>query len=83
MERQQILSGVIEALKENFDCNEVKEESHLIDDLGLDSLDCVELLMALETKLEISIPDEKESILIGRTTVKDWVDYIQFEIIGG
>ncbi len=38
--------------------DEVKEESKFIEDLGADSLDVVELVMALEDKFDIQIPDE-------------------------
>lgn len=53
---------------------EVSLEASVIDDLGADSLDIVELLMALEEEFEITIPDEdSESI----TTVKEIVDYVK------
>ncbi len=54
--------------------DEVKLESNFVEDLGADSLDVVELVMALEEKFEIEIPDsEAEKI----QTVKDVVDYIE------
>ncbi|RCX20025.1 acyl carrier protein [Anaerobacterium chartisolvens] len=53
---------------------EVAMESSFIDDLGADSLDLVELIMALEEEFDIEIPDsEAEKI----TTVGDAVDYIK------
>ncbi len=53
---------------------EVKNESSFVDDLGADSLDTVELVMALEEEFETEIPDEEaESI----TTVQAAVDYIE------
>ncbi len=53
---------------------EVKSESSFVDDLGADSLDTVELVMALEEEFETEIPDEEaESI----TTVQAAVDYIE------
>jgi len=63
---------VVEQLNVNED--EVKLESDFVEDLGADSLDVVELVMALEEKFEIEIPDsEAEKI----KTVKDVVDYIE------
>lgn len=53
---------------------EVNMESSFIDDLGADSLDIVELVMALEEEFEIEIPDaDAEKI----ATVSDAVDYIK------
>ena len=52
---------------------EVKLKASFIDDLGADSLDTVELVMAFEEEFEIEIPDEEaESI----ATVRNVVDYI-------
>lgn len=54
--------------------DEITMESSFIDDLGADSLDIVELIMALEEEFEIEIPDnEAEKI----TTVGDAVEYIK------
>lgn len=53
---------------------DVTMESSFIDDLGADSLDIVELIMALEEDFNLEIPDsEAEKIL----TVKDAVEYIK------
>ena len=52
---------------------EVKSEAAFIDDLGADSLDTVELVMAFEEEFEIEIPDEEAE---GIQTVKNAVDYI-------
>ncbi len=43
----------------SVDADEVKMESSFIDDLGADSLDIVELIMAFEEEFEVEIPDEK------------------------
>ena len=51
----------------------VQEDSSFIDDLGADSLDTVELVMAFEEEFEIEIPDEEAE---GIQTVKNAVDYI-------
>jgi acyl carrier protein len=54
--------------------DEITMESSFIDDLGADSLDIVELIMALEEEFDLEIPDsEAEKI----TTVGDAVDYIK------
>ncbi|WP_291954192.1 acyl carrier protein [Mahella sp.] len=54
--------------------DEVKLESSFIDDLGADSLDIVELIMALEEEFDMEIPDEEAEKL---TTVNDVVEYIK------
>ena len=53
---------------------EVKNEASFVEDLGADSLDTVELVMALEEEFETEIPDEEAEKI---TTVKDAIDYIQ------
>ena len=53
--------------------DEVKSESSFVDDLGADSLDTVELVMALEEEFETEIPDEDAEKL---TTVQESIDYI-------
>ena len=50
--------------------DEVKDDASFVEDLGADSLDTVELVMALEEEFETEIPDEKI------TTVKEAIDYI-------
>jgi acyl carrier protein len=58
----------------NVSPEEVKPEARFVEDLGADSLDVVEMIMALEEKFEIEIPDsEAEKI----QTVQDVVDYIE------
>jgi acyl carrier protein len=53
---------------------EVTSEAKFIDDLGADSLDTVELVMALEEEFGIEIPDEEAEKI---TTVRLAIDYIQ------
>ena len=53
---------------------EVTDEASFIDDLGADSLDTVELVMALEEEFDIEIPDEDAEKI---TKVKDAIDYIK------
>ena len=53
--------------------DEVSLESSFVDDLGADSLDTVELVMALEEEFETEIPDEDAEKI---TTVQQAIDYI-------
>ncbi|MGE8356361.1 MAG: acyl carrier protein [Microvirgula sp.] len=52
---------------------EVKNDSSFVDDLGADSLDTVELVMALEEEFECEIPDEDAEKI---TTVQQAIDYV-------
>jgi acyl carrier protein len=52
---------------------EVLESASFVEDLGADSLDTVELVMALEEEFECEIPDEEAEKI---TTVKEAIDYI-------
>ena len=54
--------------------SEVKNESSFVNDLGADSLDTVELVMALEEEFGVEIPDEDAEKI---TTVGDAVKYIE------
>ncbi len=76
MEREEILEKVKAVIVEqlNVEEDDVTEDASFVDDLGADSLDIVELVMALEEEFGISIPDEEaESI----KTVGDAVNYIE------
>ncbi|MBK8014775.1 MAG: acyl carrier protein [Deltaproteobacteria bacterium] len=53
--------------------DEVKAEASFIDDLGADSLDIVELVMAMEEEFELEIPDEEAENI---KTVGDAIKYI-------
>ena len=59
--------------------NEVKLESSFVDDLGADSLDVVELVMAIESEFEIEISDEDYDKV---STVGDVVEYIRERVEG-
>ena len=52
---------------------EVSNESSFVEDLGADSLDTVELVMALEEEFETEIPDEEAEKI---TTVQEAIDYV-------
>lgn len=56
------------------DPNKVTLEASFVDDLGADSLDTVELVMALEEKFGLEIPDEEAEKL---TTVGEAIEYIE------
>lgn len=69
---EEVREVVVEQLNVNPD--EVKLEAKFVEDLGADSLDVVELVMALEEKFDIEIPDsEAEKI----QTVQDAVSFIE------
>ncbi|HLF09726.1 MAG TPA: acyl carrier protein [Gammaproteobacteria bacterium] len=53
--------------------DEIKNDASFVDDLGADSLDTVELVMALEEEFETEIPDEEAEKI---TTVQQAIDYI-------
>ena len=55
------------------DEDQVTEDASFVDDLGADSLDTVELIMAFEEEFDIEIPDEDAQKI---KTVKDVIDYI-------
>ena len=59
---------------------EIKPEASFIDDLGADSLDIVELVMAFEEEFGIEIPDEEAENI---SRVREAVDYIQKHTSGG
>ena len=53
---------------------QVEENAAFVEDLGADSLDIVELVMALEEAFDLDVPDEEAEKL---KTVKDVIDYIK------
>jgi len=72
---EEIQEIICEQLKAKTE--EVELETSFIDDLGIDSLDSIELVMALEEKFNIEIPDEDAE---GMETVSDVVKYIASKI---
>jgi acyl carrier protein len=56
---------------------ELRNDASFVDDLGADSLDTVELVMALEEEFETEIPDEKSEKI---TTIQEAIDYIEANI---
>lgn len=71
-----ILEKVKEILAEELDLDmeEIKAESTLQGDLGADSLDVVEIVMALEDEFDLEIPDEETANI---KAVQDIVNYIE------
>lgn len=70
-----IVERVRKIVAEQLGVNEadIKNESSFVDDLGADSLDTVELVMALEEEFECEIPDEDAEKI---TNVQQAIDYI-------
>jgi acyl carrier protein len=69
---EKVKSIIVEQL--GVDANEVTPEASFVDDLGADSLDTVELVMAFEEAFNIEIPDEAAEKI---QKVKDSIDYIE------
>ena len=72
MANDKVIKIIVEQL--GVDEADVKMESSFIDDLGADSLDIVELIMALEEEFSIEIPDSDAEKI---TTVGDAAEYIK------
>ncbi len=70
--QQRIKSIIVEQLGVGLE--EVTPEASFIEDLGADSLDIVELIMALEEEYDIEIPDEDAEKI---QTVKDVISYVE------
>ena len=68
---EQVKKIVVDHL--GIDESKVTPESKFIDDLGADSLDTVELVMAFEEKFSIEIPDDAAETIL---TVQDAINYI-------
>ncbi|WP_050636320.1 acyl carrier protein [Candidatus Stoquefichus sp. SB1] len=69
---EQVKDALVESL--NIDGEEIKLESNLKDDLGIDSLAAVELSLDLETEFDVEISDEELAALV---TVADIVKLIE------
>lgn len=76
MTKDEILKKVQEITSEQLgvDESQITPEAKFVDDLGADSLDTVELIMALEEEFNLEISDEEAEKL---TTVRKVVDYIE------
>ena len=69
--QEQVIKIVVDHL--GIDESKVTPNSKFIDDLGADSLDTVELVMAFEEKFNIEIPDDAAETIV---TVQNAIDYI-------
>jgi acyl carrier protein len=69
---QKVKQIIVEQL--GVDESQVDNSASFVEDLGADSLDIVELVMAFEEAFEIEIPDEDAEKI---TTVKEAIDYIE------
>ena len=76
MEAQEILAKVQDAVKSTLktEGKEITLEARLTEDLGGDSLDMLELIMALEERFGIEVPDEDSEAI---HTVRDVVEYVK------
>ena len=70
--QQKVIDLIVDQL--GVDADSVKEEAHFIDDLGADSLDTVELVMAFEEEFGVEIPDDAAERIL---TVKDAVSFLE------
>jgi NADH dehydrogenase (ubiquinone) 1 alpha/beta subcomplex 1, acyl-carrier protein len=75
LNKDDVLTRVLEVVKnfEKVDAAKVTPESHFINDLGLDSLDVVEVVMALEQEFILDIPDHDAEKI---QSIQDAVEYI-------
>ena len=76
MQETEIFAKVKEAVSSTLktEGKEITIEARLIEDLGGDSLDMLELIMSLEEKFEIEVPDEDSETI---HTVRDVVEYVK------
>lgn len=76
MDKNDVKGKVIEIIVDQLGCDEkqVTLDASFIDDLGADSLDTVELVMAFEEEFDIEIPDEDAEKILA---VKDAVAYVE------
>ena len=70
--QERVKNIIVEQL--GVEADQVKPEAQFVNDLGADSLDTVELIMALEEEFDVEIPDEKAEKI---KTVGEAVSYIE------
>ena len=80
MSEEKVLSSIQDRVTDivveqlGLEREKVQPESKFVDDLGADSLDTVELVMALEEEFDIEIPDEEAEKI---TTLKEAIAYVE------
>lgn len=76
MDKSQVQSKVVDIIANQLGVEKdiITPEANVVDDLGADSLDVVELVMALEEAFDLEIPDEDAENI---RTVKDIFDYLE------
>lgn len=76
MTREQLTEAIRAIIEERLGvaADEITEEKSLVNDLGADSLDSVELIMSIEQKFEMTIPEEATDQI---KTVGDIIDYVE------
>jgi len=76
MTREEVLALVVKYFGEQFEISaeKVKPEAHLFKDLGLDSIDALDMVGYLESELDLEIQEEEIKTI---RTVQDVVDFIQ------
>ena len=82
MTAEEIFKTMQDLIAEQFaiDAEEITMESSFVDDLGADSVDLVELVMAMEEEFDVGEIDEED--LAGLKTVGDCVQYLNHKING-
>ncbi|MBO4860041.1 MAG: acyl carrier protein [Clostridia bacterium] len=72
MTKEEIIELIAKKLR--IDVDSIEDDSNLVNDLGADSIDLVEMLMEIESALDITVSDEEAAEL---KTVRDVVDFIE------
>ncbi|URQ65698.1 acyl carrier protein [SAR86 cluster bacterium] len=72
----EVLNKVVNIVCEQLsvDKDDVNPESSFVEDLGADSLDTVELVMALEEEFEVEIPDDQAEEITTIQTAVEWIE---------
>jgi len=75
VDRSQVAERIIQIVAEKMDKpkEEISEDKSIINDLGADSLDVVEVIMDIEDEFELSIPEEDAQKI---NTIGDAIDYV-------